>query len=160
MKKIILLFCLLAAAHVFAYSQYDFRLKDYEETDSDGDTFFKTWLEISRGNESWILTFPKLSEYFSDDWICLYEPLFTETENGFIMHLGWGSRGCWSFFDDYVFEEIDSEPRLVKIVTDYYDEELFLEMWKKEREINPPVALAELTADKILMYIEQIKEDK
>ncbi len=160
MKKFILLFCLLAAVHAFAYSQYDFRLNDYEETDSDGNTIFHSWLEISRGNESWILTFPNLSEYFGDDWISLYEPLFTETENGFIMHFGWGTRGCWSFFDDYVFEEIGSEPRLVKILTSYYDEEFFLEVWKKERKINPPVSLVELTAGKILMYIEQEKEDK
>ena len=159
MKKLILIVFLLISVNIFAHSQYYFNVEEHEEITAEGETVFRYQAVISKDGAKWELQFPLRSESAperSDEVLGFCTPSFEEIQNGFVMHIHWGSEN-WSFYEDFIFEEIDFEPKLVKIFTIYYDEQLCIKNWQEEKEINPPVKLGELTVSQICMYMEKEK---
>ena len=152
MKKKFLLFVFLTLilAPVFAEPKYTFSCESRSVVLRKDYSIERRDVTIARNGGKWVLEIPSYQEVKNLD-----DPVFTETDDGFSLGFYWGG-GRFYWTEIFFFKEIEGEPCLYKIDStvskltyDHDKGEFDCESETKNRPIQPPIKISELTIDKI-----------
>lgn len=145
----------MSAGLAFSGPKYSFSCESREASLGQRTTL-RTYLTIGRKGGKWNLEIPGGEEVKN---LSFDEKNFDETDEGFSLFFGWGG-GRWFQDDTLFFKDDGSEPVLYKIQsrTDEYgrtksgDFDL-IEQQEEVSEINPPVKISRLGANKINLIL-------
>ena len=149
-KFFLLVFLTLILVPVFTEPKYTFSCESRSVVLRKGYSVERRYVTIAHNGGKWVLEIPSYQEVRDLD-----DPVFTETDDGFSLGFYWGG-GRFYWTEIFFFKEIEGEPCLYKIDSTVYEYtydhdkgENDCESETKNRPIQPPIKISELTIDKI-----------